>query len=57
MTERQRRQALVVCGRILETAAKLQADLREAKAVIEKELAEGGGLKAAPGTCPGNRTP
>lgn len=34
MTEEQRRLALTLCDRILETAAKLQADLAEAKDVI-----------------------
>ena len=38
MTEEQRQHALVLCARILETAAKLQADLQAAKAAIEEEM-------------------
>lgn len=38
MTEDQRQHALALCGRILETAAKVQADLREAKKVIKEEM-------------------
>ena len=37
MTEGQRQHALALCDLILATAAKLQADLREAKEVIEGE--------------------
>ena len=37
MTEDQRRQALALCDRILETAAKLQADLQQTKKEIELE--------------------
>jgi hypothetical protein len=36
MTEEQRQHALALCARILETAAKLEADLRAAKKVIEE---------------------
>jgi hypothetical protein len=38
MTEEQRQHALALCDRILETAAKLQADLQAAKGVIEEEM-------------------
>ncbi len=40
MTEEQRRDALALCDRILETAARAQADLREAKAVIDDEMVD-----------------
>jgi len=36
MTEDQRQHALALCGRILETAAKLEANLHAAKKVIEE---------------------
>jgi hypothetical protein len=38
MTDEQRQRALALCDRILETAAKVQADLQGAKAVIEGEI-------------------
>jgi hypothetical protein len=38
MTEAQRQLALTFCDRILETAAKLQADLQQAADVIEEEI-------------------
>jgi hypothetical protein len=38
MTEEQRQHALALCDRILETAAKLQADLQGAAQVIEEEM-------------------
>ena len=36
MTEEQRRNALALCDRILETAAKVQADMRDAKKVLDE---------------------
>lgn len=38
MTEEQRKLALDLCDRILQTAARLQADLKTAAAVIEDEI-------------------
>jgi hypothetical protein len=42
MTENQRQQALTLCDRILETAAKLQAELQMASDVIEQEIESAG---------------
>jgi hypothetical protein len=53
MTDEQRRQALALCDRILETAAKVQADLQEAKAVIEEEMEK----QAPPSSWPGLARP
>jgi hypothetical protein len=38
MTEDQRQQALILCERILETAAKIHADLAAAAALIDEEM-------------------
>lgn len=38
MTEEQRKIALSLCDRILQTAARLQADLRATSTVIEEEI-------------------
>jgi hypothetical protein len=38
MTEEQRQRALILCERILETAAKIHTDLAAAAALIEEEI-------------------
>jgi hypothetical protein len=51
MTDQQRQQALALCDRILDTAAKLQADLHAAAEVIEEEIRKSHPAARHPGSC------